>query len=64
MTRFGFGKKEFSKLAELIADCVLRGKDIIEDVEKLRSEYTDMRYCFSDDEVNNALEGFLGQIGF
>lgn len=64
MTRFGFGKKEFSKLAELIADCVLRGKDIIEDVEKLRSEYTEMRYCFSDDEVNNALEGFLGQIGF
>lgn len=64
MTRFGFGKKEFSKLAELIADCVLRGKDIIEDVEKLRSEYTDMRYCFSDDEVNNVLEGFLGQIGF
>ena len=63
MTRFGFGKEEFSKLAELIADCVLRNKDITEDVEKLRAEYTEMRYCFNDAEMNTALEGFLSQIG-
>ncbi|MBE6945041.1 MAG: glycine cleavage system aminomethyltransferase GcvT [Ruminococcaceae bacterium] len=64
MTRFGFGKEEFSKLAELIADCILRGKDISEDVVRMRSEYTEMQYCFNDDEMTAALEGFLGQIGF
>ena len=33
MTRFGFGPAEFDELAALMADCILRGKDISEDVD-------------------------------
>ena len=64
MTRFGFGKKEFEQLASLIADCVLRNKDVSEDVEKLRAGYTEMKYCFSDAEMEAALGDFIGTIGF
>ena len=63
MTRFGFEKEDFAKLAELIADCVLRNKDISGDVEKLRAEHTEMRYCFNDEEMRDAMGGLLGQIG-
>ncbi len=63
MTRFGFGKEEFARLAELMADCILRGQDISGDVEKLRSEHTEMRYCFNDDEYLDTLGAFAAQIG-
>ncbi|MBE6961562.1 MAG: glycine cleavage system aminomethyltransferase GcvT [Ruminococcaceae bacterium] len=63
MTRFGFGKEEFARLAELMADCILRGQDISGDVEKLRAEHTEMRYCFNDDEYLETLGAFAAQIG-
>lgn len=63
MTRFGFGPAEFDKLAELMAGCILRGKNIAGDVEKLRAGYTEMRYCFTDDEMMEALNDFSNQIG-
>ena len=62
MTRFGFGKEEFAKLASLMADCILRGKDIKEDIVKLRSEHLQMRYCFSDAEIDEALEELAGKL--
>ena len=64
MTRFGFTKKDFEQLAQLMADCILRNKDVSEDVIRLRSAHTEMKYCFSDDEFENALESFIGKIGF
>lgn len=64
MTRFGFGEAEFKKLAALMADCILRNKDVSEDVSKLRADYTKMHYCFDDKEFLDALEGFAGKIGF
>ena len=64
MTRFGFGKKEFEQLAAIMADCILRGKDVKEDVIRLRSNFTEMKYCFSDDEFETALEGFAAKVGF
>lgn len=63
MTRFGFGKEDFERLAELMADCILRGRDVSGDVEKLRSAHTEMRYCFSDAEMGEALDRFAAQIG-
>ena len=63
MTRFGFGKEEFARLAELMADCILRNQDISGDVEKLRAEHTEMHYCFSDDEYLETLGNFAAQIG-
>ena len=62
-TRFGFGKEQFTQLAQLMADCILRNKDVSEDVEKLRAAHTKMHYCFDDAEFEEALGGFLGQIG-
>jgi aminomethyltransferase len=64
MTRFGFGKKEFEQLAAIMADCILRGKEVKEDVIRLRSNFTEMKYCFSDDEFETALEGFAAKVGF
>ena len=64
MVRFGFGEEEFKKLASLMADCILRNKDVSEDVSKLRAEYTKMHYCFDDKEFLDALEAFAGKIGF
>jgi len=64
MTRFGFGFAEFEQLAALMADCILRGKDVTEDVKKLRSGYTTMRYCFDDKQFEDALDAFAGKIGF
>ena len=63
MTRFGFGKEEFSQLAELFADCILRSRDVSGDVERLRAAHTQMQYCFLDQQFQNALEDFAGQIG-
>ena len=64
MTRFGFGPKEFEKLAALIADCVKNDVQVIDEVEKLRADFTEMRYCFNDREFETALEGFAGKFGF
>ena len=64
MTRFGFGEKEFDMLAQLMADCILRRKDISGDVEKLRAGYTKMHYCFDDSEFSDMLEELAGKIGF
>ena len=63
MTRFGFGKKEFEQLAAMMADCILRDRDITEDVARLRSGYTEMKYCFSGDAFDRVLGEFAGQIG-
>ena len=63
MTRFGFGKAEFETLANLMADCILRSKDVSEDVLRLRSSHTVMQYCFNDEELRDTMEGFLGEIG-
>lgn len=63
MVRFGFGPKEFQRLAGLIADCVLRNRDISQDVAQLRAQHTEMKYCFTDGELEQTLETFAGQIG-
>ena len=64
MTRFGFGEAEFKALAKLIADCVLRGRDVGEDVATLRSGYTKQKYCFDDAQFARALASFEARIGF
>ena len=64
MTRFGFGEAEFEQLAQLMADCILRAKDVSGDVERLRSAHSEMRYCFTDSELEGAMEALLEEIGF
>ena len=64
MTRVGFGFAEFEKLAAIMADCILRKKEVKEDVKALRKDYTTMRYCFNDAEVEAALDKLAKVIGF
>jgi len=56
MTRFGFGDKEFEQTAEYMADVILRNKNVKEDVKKLRSNFTNMKYCFNDEDIMKKLE--------
>ncbi|MDR2164011.1 MAG: hypothetical protein LBO70_08810 [Clostridiales Family XIII bacterium] len=63
MTRFGWGETEFGKAAELIADLVLRGKPVKDDVKALRSGYTELKYCFTDYELGGELAGLLEMLG-
>ena len=63
MTRFGFEKEDFAKLAAIMADCILRGKEVAEDVAKLRSAHTEMRYCFNDDQALTALSELANKTG-
>ena len=62
MTRFGFEEKDFDQLASLMADCILRGREIKGDVEHLRAGHTEMRYCFDDAAINDALEQLAGKL--
>ena len=64
MTRFGFTKADFDKLANLMADCILNKAEIKGEIEKLRAEHSVMKYCFDDAEFDAALESFLGKVGF
>ena len=63
MTRFGFDKADFSRLAELMADCLLRNRDVAAEIEKLRSEHTKMHYCFTDEQFQSALEQLAAKMG-
>src|SRR5699024_7806644 len=63
MTRFGFDAAAFEKLAGLMADCILRGKEVGDEIVKLRSQYQEMRYCFSDSEMEAALETLAKKTG-
>lgn len=60
MTRFGFGKQEFEQLAAIMADVVLRNKNVKEEVKKFRSNFRSMKYCFTDDEVLAGLRKLMG----
>jgi aminomethyltransferase len=62
MTRFGFDKEAFAKTAELMADLILEGREISEEVKKLRSGYTVMQYCFVEDELVRELDALAGSI--
>ena len=56
MTRFGFEEKDFDQLASLM------GREIKADVERLRASHTEMRYCFDDAAINDALEQLAGKL--
>lgn len=59
MTRFGFSIKEFEQTAEYIAEVVLRNKNVKKEVEKLRSNFTNMKYCFTDADIMKKLDKLI-----
>ena len=62
MTRFGFGREGFTKLAGLIRDVVMDGKDVRDEVIALRRDYQDLGFCFSGDELAGRIEALHGLI--
>ncbi len=45
MTRFGMKEKNFDRLADLLADVVIRDRKVKEEVRKYRGEFLEMGYC-------------------
>jgi len=56
MTRFGMAEDDFRALASLLAEVVLRGADVAEQVKGLRGTFQDLRFCFSGREYDDLLE--------
>ena len=56
MTRFGMVDKDFGELAQLMADVILKGKDVQEEVRGFRQRFLDMQYCFSGKEFEEQVE--------
>jgi glycine hydroxymethyltransferase len=46
MTRFGMGKEEMRRIAELIKECIVDKKNVKEEVNRFRSAYQEVKYSF------------------
>ena len=51
MTRFGMNEKDFDVLSGLIADVVMRNKDVKEDVKEFRKNFLEMKFCLPPKEA-------------
>ena len=56
MTRFGMTEKDFAELARLMADVILKQKDVKDEVRALRRRFLDLRYCFSGAEFEEPVQ--------
>ncbi|UCE54112.1 MAG: glycine cleavage system aminomethyltransferase GcvT [Desulfobacterales bacterium] len=56
MTRFGMTAADFQKLAQLIADVILKDKNIKEEISALRGRFVDMKYCFSGKDYEELMQ--------
>jgi hypothetical protein len=56
MTRFGMGPEQFGELAQLIRDVVRERRSVQDEVVKLRSGFGELRYCFSDKELEQQIQ--------
>jgi glycine/serine hydroxymethyltransferase len=51
MTRFGMEPPDFDVLAGLLADCVIRGRAVKEEVKAFRRSFLEMKYCLPEREA-------------
>jgi len=51
MTRFGMKEKDFGPLAGLIADVIMKNRNVKEEVKKLRSQFSKMEYCLTPEQA-------------
>jgi aminomethyltransferase len=59
MTRFGMREPEFAALAHLVAEVVKGGKNVRQEVVKLRSGFLHMRFCFEGRDLDPLKERLL-----
>ncbi len=62
MTRFGMKEPDFKNLAGLMADHILRGSKIREEIIALRKPFLDMQYCFSPEDVGLTMEDLANSL--
>jgi len=55
MTRFGMGPADFESLAQLMADVVLKDKDVSAEAPALRQRFTGLQYTFTGDQFDRAV---------
>ena len=51
MTRFGMREDDFGRLAELMAEVVVKGKDVRSEVAEYRKNFLEMQYCLPPAEA-------------
>lgn len=51
MTRFGMKENDFDTLARLMADVIIRNKQVAPDVAAFRSDFSQMGYCLNPEET-------------
>jgi aminomethyltransferase len=61
LTRFGMGPRDFAAAAELMAAVILEGRDVRDEVVRLRSQFTEIGFCFKGGEFD-ALEQRLHEL--
>jgi aminomethyltransferase len=61
MTRFGMTTADFEALAQMMADVILKNKNVKEDVMAFRRRFLEMQYCFKGDDFEG-LEQKLHQL--
>jgi aminomethyltransferase len=56
MTRFGMEAVHFETLAQFMKDILVHGKNVQQDVAEFRKQFLDMKYCFSDEHVEESVQ--------
>ncbi len=62
MTRYGMKENDFEQLSRLIADTVLRKKDVSSDVQAFRGMFSKMQYCLTQEETMRIVPGLFDSI--
>ena len=57
MTRFGMAEAEMERVAELIAEAVVQGRDVRDEVNRFRERFQDVKYSFDESAEDTAEEG-------
>lgn len=59
MTRFGMKEKDFTPLAQYLAEVILREKDVAEKVAEYRRNFTRLGYCLPEEEARPLVEELM-----
>ena len=56
MTRFGMQAADFETLAQYIHDVISDDRSVSQEIADFRKQFLEMKYCFSDDELGDAVQ--------
>lgn len=62
MTRFGMKETDFTGLATYLADVILNGKNVSQEISSFRANFSIMHYCLPEDEAGPLVDELLGSL--